>query len=137
MNGKLEPLLAKKYKKIKGKESEPDRIDVWLNPDARWSNGKRVRGTDVAYTFRLGEFNKEITLTKAWDYISRIDVHENEQEGEKILFYLHPQRPPETDADEKNSQGNKANETVTSQTYKKKRGPNRHVQSQNGFRFFC
>jgi peptide/nickel transport system substrate-binding protein len=66
LTGKMEPLLAESFQQL------DDRVEVTLNPAARWSDGKPVTGWDVKFSFGLGEKNKSLPMAPVWQYISEV-----------------------------------------------------------------
>jgi peptide/nickel transport system substrate-binding protein len=66
LTGKMEPMLAESFQQL------DDRVEVTLNPAARWSDGKPVTGWDVKFSFGLGEKNKSLPMAPVWQYISEV-----------------------------------------------------------------
>jgi peptide/nickel transport system substrate-binding protein len=66
MNGKLVPLLAESF------VERDDSIEVTLNAQARWSDGKPVTGWDVKYSFDVGEHHKSLPMAPVWKHISAV-----------------------------------------------------------------
>jgi peptide/nickel transport system substrate-binding protein len=66
LTGKMQPLLAESF------EQHDDNIEVTLNAAARWSDGKPVTGWDVKFSFDLGDKNKGLPMSPAWQYINEV-----------------------------------------------------------------
>lgn len=66
LTGKTEPLLARLH------ESTPKRISVIMNKDARWSDGKKVTGEDVKWTYDLHLTNAESPCSFIEGFISEV-----------------------------------------------------------------
>ena len=66
LTGKMEPLLAESF------EQHEDNVEVTLNPNVRWSDGKPLTGWDVKYSFDLGDKNRGLPMGPVWQYISAV-----------------------------------------------------------------
>jgi peptide/nickel transport system substrate-binding protein len=81
LNGKLEPLLAESYTVTE------DRIEVVMNPAARWNDGKPLTARDVEYTFNLGKRYKSLKFSPVWKYLRGMEVDETGGKG-RVTFLL-------------------------------------------------
>jgi peptide/nickel transport system substrate-binding protein len=66
LSGKLVPLLAEAVAQHDGD------VELTLNAQARWSDGKPVTGWDVKYTFDLGEKHRSLPMGPVWQHISEV-----------------------------------------------------------------
>jgi peptide/nickel transport system substrate-binding protein len=67
-NGKLDPLLAESM------VMKDDGIEVTLQKDAKWNDGKPVTAWDVRFTFHLGKTFKNAPISQVWDYLDDVKV---------------------------------------------------------------
>jgi len=65
-DGQMVPLLAESL------QQHDDRIELTLNAQARWSDGKPVTGWDVKYAFDLGEHHKSLLVSPYWKHLSAV-----------------------------------------------------------------
>lgn len=68
LTGKMQPLLAESF------EQHDDNVEVTLNPNARWSDGKPLTGWDVKYSFDLGDKNRGLPMGPVWQYITAVKL---------------------------------------------------------------
>lgn len=66
LTGELEPLLGTKYE-----WTDDLTLQVELNPDAKWSDGKPFTSDDVVYTYQLGK-RYDINWSSFWTYIEDV-----------------------------------------------------------------
>lgn len=64
--GQMEPLLAESF------VQRDDRVELTINPAARWSDGKPVTAWDVKFSFDLGDKNKGLPMALVWRYINEV-----------------------------------------------------------------
>lgn len=69
-SGKMEPLLGEAY------TQSDESIEVTLNPNARWSDGKPVTGWDAKYSFDLGKQYESLPVAVIWPYLSEIRLRD-------------------------------------------------------------
>ncbi|MDO7908828.1 ABC transporter substrate-binding protein [Paenibacillus sp. JX-17] len=83
LTGELEPLLGTKYE-----WTSEQALQVELNPDAKWSDGKPFTADDVVYTYELGH-KYDINWSNYWTYIESVKA-----DGEhKVIITLNPKNP--------------------------------------------
>jgi peptide/nickel transport system substrate-binding protein len=68
LDGGIVPLLAESF------ERHDDRIEVTVNPQARWSDGRPVTGWDVKYSFDLGEHHKSLPMAPVWKHLTAVKL---------------------------------------------------------------
>ena len=68
LTGKMEPMIAESF------AEHDSSIEVTINPDARWSDGKPITGWDVKYSYDLGEKNKSLPMAPVWNYITGVNL---------------------------------------------------------------
>ncbi len=78
LTGKVEPLLAQSY------QYESNGISVFLNPNAKWNDGKPVTAKDVKFSFEVGRRYKNVPISHVWDYISKITVEKRKWNKEDM-----------------------------------------------------
>jgi peptide/nickel transport system substrate-binding protein len=92
LKGRPEPLLAASY------EVTPDSVDVTVQPEARWSDGRPVTARDVQFTFELGRDYKAFRVATSWPFLKEVVLPEL-QAGlapgaypRRVRFMLNPER---------------------------------------------
>jgi peptide/nickel transport system substrate-binding protein len=66
LTGKMQPQLAESWQEL------DDRIELTLNAQARWSDGKPVTAWDAKYSFDLGDKNRGLPMAPVWQYITEV-----------------------------------------------------------------
>ena len=66
LTGKMQPLLAESF------AQHDDNVEVTLNANARWSDGKPLTGWDVKFSFDLGKENRGLPMGPVWQYITAV-----------------------------------------------------------------
>lgn len=94
LKGELVPLLAESH------TVKDDSVEVVVNAEAKWNDGKPVTAWDVKYTFELGKRFKSLPVGPLWSYLSEIKLPE-EVDGKvtggaayprQLVFVLDPQK---------------------------------------------
>jgi peptide/nickel transport system substrate-binding protein len=62
-------------------------VEITVNAEAKWNDGKPVTATDVKYTFDLGKKYKSLLQSPVWSYITEV-----KEEGRKVVFVLDPEK---------------------------------------------
>jgi peptide/nickel transport system substrate-binding protein len=81
LKGELVPLLADSH------TVRDDAVEITVNAEAKWNDGKPVTAADVKYTFELGQKYKSLLQSPVWSYIKEV-----KEEGRKITFVLDPEK---------------------------------------------
>jgi peptide/nickel transport system substrate-binding protein len=79
LKGELVPLLADSH------SVTDDAVEITVNAEAKWNDGKPVTATDVKYTFDLGKKYKSLLQSPVWSYITEV-----KEDGRKVTFVLDP-----------------------------------------------
>jgi len=85
LKGQLTPLLAESW------DVRDDAVEVVVNPQAHWSDGKPVTAEDVKYTFDLGKKYKSLLQSPLWSYLSDVKLEEKDGKGH-VTFALDPEK---------------------------------------------
>ncbi len=75
LSGKLEPLLAESYTQT------DEAIEVVLNKEAHWNDGKPLTARDVKYTFDLGKRFKSVPVAPIWSYLEEVKITDADAPG--------------------------------------------------------
>jgi peptide/nickel transport system substrate-binding protein len=81
LKGELVPLLADTH------SVTDEAVEITVNAEAKWNDGKPVTATDVKYTFDLGKKYKSLLQSPVWSYITEV-----KEEGRKVTFVLDPEK---------------------------------------------
>ncbi len=88
LRGTLEPHLAEAY------EVFPDRVELTLRTNARWSDGRLVTAEDVKYSFDLGEQFPGTPVAPLWSYITEVRIIDPEvKQPRRLALQLTAKRP--------------------------------------------
>jgi peptide/nickel transport system substrate-binding protein len=79
LKGELVPLLADSH------AIKDDSVEITVNAEAKWNDGKPVTASDVKYTFELGKKYKSLLQSPVWSYITEV-----KEDGRKVVFVLDP-----------------------------------------------
>jgi peptide/nickel transport system substrate-binding protein len=82
LKGELVPLLAESHKVT------DEGVEVVVNKEAKWNDGKPVTGEDVKYTFELGKKYRSLLQGPLWAYITDVKL----PEPQKVVFVLDPEK---------------------------------------------
>jgi peptide/nickel transport system substrate-binding protein len=77
LSGQMQPLLAESY------AVHDDRIELLLNPAARWNDGQPISAWDVSYTFELGKKYKSLNIAPIWQYLNAVRAYGQDGRGDQ------------------------------------------------------